>query len=147
MTSERSSAEDTAALVDVLFTFMPLVVSHVNERLEPLDLTNPDQWALRTIDTPMPMKELARCMEFDPSYVTAVADRLEARGLIERQPNLTDRRVTNLVITAKGERLKKKLPDTLWSGETVFSSLSAAQRRQLVEILESMIEANRDPAS
>jgi len=46
-----------------------------------------------------------------------------------------------------GERLKKKLPDTLWSGDTVISSLTAVQRRQLVEVLESVIEANRDPNS
>ena len=143
MASEPASTEATSALVEKFFEFMPMVVAHINDRLEPLDLTNNDQWALRTIDGPMPMKELASCMEFDPSYVTMIADRLEARGLVERQPHPTDRRVKNLVLTAKGKRLRAKLPDTLWSGDTVFSSLDTAQRAQLTDLLNGLIDANR----
>ena len=140
---KQPSAEETAALVDRFFEFMPIVVAHIDGRLEPADLTNTDQWALRTIDGPTPMKELAHCMGFDPSYVTVVADRLESRGLIERQPHPTDRRVKNLVLTAKGRKVRANLADTLWSGDTVFSSLNASQRGQLADLLDGMIAANR----
>ena len=124
MAADRTRADATTELVDVLFNFMPLVVNHVNERLEELGMTNTDYWALRTIEGPMPMSELAHCMEFDPSYVTIVADRLETLGLVERQPHPTDRRVKNLVLTAKGRRLKKTIPETLWNAPNLFSALN-----------------------
>ncbi|MEM7288420.1 MAG: MarR family transcriptional regulator, partial [Actinomycetota bacterium] len=94
-----------------------------------------DVWALRSVDGPMPRKHLATCMDIDPSYVTLVADRLEELGLIERQPHPTDRRVKNLVLTAKGRRFQKTVPDKLWSGQTMFSALSSDERARLTDIL------------
>ena len=139
MATDRTSAGETAALADALYTVMPLVVDHVNDRLEELGMTNTDYWALRSVDGPMPMKDLAHCMEIDPSYVTLVADRLEELGLIERQPHPTDRRVKNLVLTAKGRRLKKTIPDKLWSGPNTFSSLTDNERSQLIDLLKRLV--------
>lgn len=136
MTADRTRA--TADLADLFFNFMPLVIKQLNERLADLEMTNTDHWALRAIDGPMPMNELAHCMDFEPSYVTIVADRLENLGLIERQPHPTDRRVKNLVVTAKGERLKKTLPDIVWSGPNTFSGLTNAERVQLAKILTKL---------
>ncbi len=135
MAADRTRAKATAELADALFNFMPLVVKHVNQRLEELGMTNTDYWALRTIVDPMPMSELAHCMDFDPSYVTVVADRLEALGLVERQPHQTDRRVKNLVLTTKGRRLKKTIPETLWSDTHPFSTLADTERAQLTDLL------------
>ncbi len=117
---------------------MPMVADHVNDRLEGLGMTTTDYWALRSVDGPMPMKDLATCMDIDPSYVTLVADRLEELGLIERQPHPTDRRVKNLVLTAKGRRFKKTIPDKLWSGPTMFSTLASDERAQLTDILTKL---------
>jgi DNA-binding MarR family transcriptional regulator len=142
MARNRNRADATAKLADGLFNFMPLVVEHVNKSLEELGMTNTDYWALRNIDGPMPMNELAHCMEFDPSYVTIVADRLETLGLVERQPHPTDRRIKNLVLTAKGERLKKTIPETLWSGPNTFSALTLAEHKQFAELLEKLAAAN-----
>jgi DNA-binding MarR family transcriptional regulator len=99
----------------------------------------PDDWsALGSIDGPMPMKDLASCMDYDPSYVTVVADRLESRGLIERQPHPTDRRVKNLVVTEKGAELKATALDRIWSGDNIFRSLSAAERRDLLALVTKL---------
>lgn len=129
-----------AELADVLFALMPTVVEHINERLHNLGMTNTDYMALRNIDGPTPMKELASCMNYDPSYVTMVADRLETLGLIAREPHPTDRRVKNLVLTAKGKRLKKSIPETLWKGSNTFSSLSDSDRRQLMDLLAQLTD-------
>lgn len=145
MAADRTKSDATAELVDELFNFMPMVVNHVNERLEQLGMTNTDYWAIRSIDGPMPMKELAHCMEFDPSYVTIVADRLETLELIERQPHPSDRRVKNLVLTAKGRRLKKTIPETLWSGPNTFSALTDAEHTQFAKLLAKLAAANRSP--
>lgn len=142
MASGDIEAPQAAELADTLFTLMPMVVEHVNERLADLGMTNTDYWALKSVDGPMPMKELAHCMDIDPSYVTLVADRLEALGLIERQPHPTDRRVKHLVLTAKGKRLKKTIPETLWSGPTTFSSLTDAERTTLTSLLTKLVDEN-----
>ena len=135
MTNDRTEAADTADLVDLLFTVMPMVAEHVNDRLEHHGMTTTDYWALRSVDGPMPMKDLATCMDIDPSYVTQVADRLERLGLIERQPHPTDRRVKNLVLTAKGRRFKRTIPDELWAGPTMFSALAVEERTRLAHLL------------
>ena len=139
MTLDRTRAAETADLADVLFTLMPIVVDHVNTHLEEVGMTNTDYWALRSVEGPMPMKDLAHCMDIDPSYVTLVADRLEKLGLIERQPHPTDRRVKNLALTAKGRRLKKTIRDELWAGENTFSTLTDAERVQLTDLLTRLV--------
>jgi DNA-binding MarR family transcriptional regulator len=40
---------------------------------------------LHTLDAPMAMKDLGKRMHCDPSFVTAVADMLEKRGLARRE--------------------------------------------------------------
>jgi DNA-binding MarR family transcriptional regulator len=138
MAADPTRTEATAELADALYNFMPMVVNHVNERLDQLGMTNTDYWALRSIEGPMPMKELAHCMDFDPSYVTLVADRLETLGLIERRPHPSDRRVKNLVLTNKGQRLKKTIPETLWSGPNTFSVLTDKEHAKLAELLAKL---------
>ncbi len=146
MSTDKKRASETAQLADALYTLMPMVVDHVNDRLEELGMTNTDYWALRSVDGPMPMKELAHCMEIDPSYVTLVADRLEELGLIERQPHPTDRRVKNLVLTAKGKKVRASIPDKLWNGDNTFSTLSDAERAQLTGLLTKLV-ASRSAAA
>lgn len=141
MATDRSRAAKTAELADALFTVMPMVVEHVNERIEELGMTITDYWALRSVEGPMPMKDLAHCMDIDPSYVTLVADRLEKLGLIERQQHPTDRRVKNLVPTAKGKRFKKAIPDKLWSGANTFSALTDRERDELTGLLMKLVVA------
>lgn len=146
MTSDQTPGEAASELADAIYSVMPLVVTHVNSRLEQYDMNHTDLWALRTIDNPMPMKELAACMDFDPSYVTVVADRLEQRGLLERQPHATDRRIKNLVLTSKGERLRKSIPEEVWSGETVFSPLTETERADLLDTLQRLAASAEEHA-
>ncbi|PZH13139.1 MarR family transcriptional regulator, partial [Streptomyces sp. NTH33] len=42
---------------------------------------------------PLPMRKLAQKLKCEPSNVTGIVDRLEARGLVERRPDPADRRV------------------------------------------------------
>jgi len=152
MTNDGTEGTETAQLIDLLFTVMPMVADHVNDRLESYGITTTDYWAMRSVDGPMPMKDLATCMDIDPSYVTVVADRLEELGFIERQPHPTDRRVKNLVLTAKGRRFKKAVPDKLWSGHTMFSTLTGEDRARLTDILTKLagsrhVAASADPGA
>ncbi len=142
MASDRTRKAEAAALADALFSLMPHVVDYVNTCLVRFDLTVTDYWALRSVDGPMPMKDLAHCMDIDPSYATLVADRLEERGLIERQPHPTDRRVKNLVLTDKGRETKKAIPESLGDEPNSFSELTDDERAHLAALLAKLVAAN-----
>ena len=49
---------------------------------------------------PTAMRELAIAFACDASYITAVVDALEQRGLATREPHPTDRRVRTVVLTS-----------------------------------------------
>src|SRR5690349_3887944 len=51
---------------------------------------------------------LARRLHISPSWMVAVVDELEGRGLLERRPHSHDRRVRNLHPTAAGTKLLRQ---------------------------------------
>jgi DNA-binding MarR family transcriptional regulator len=114
------------ALASQMLVLIQIVVKHIGSRLEQVGLTTTDYFTLQALDDPVPMSELANRMNYDPSYVTALADKLEELGLVERQLHTTDRRVRNLALTERGRKVNASLPDTLWSGADTFSALTAA---------------------
>jgi DNA-binding MarR family transcriptional regulator len=56
---------------------------------------------------------LARLLGVDAGAMTRMLDRLEAKGLIERVRSVTDRRVTQLRLTASGEAATEGLPEVV----------------------------------
>jgi len=56
-----------------------------------------------------PMGSLATAWECDASNVTWMVDRLEQRGLVERRPHPTDRRVKTVALTPLGVQTKTDL--------------------------------------
>lgn len=57
------------------------------------------------------MSEIARALSMPPASNTAVADRLETLGLVQRAADPTDRRVTRLQLTARGTSLVEQMHD------------------------------------
>jgi len=85
--------------------------------------------------------ELAREMDIDAGAVTRMLDRLEAKGLIERERSEADRRVVHLRLTAAGEAVAKKLPYVLAAVNNDFlRGFSEAEWKQLRRLLSRMAE-------
>ena len=63
--------------------------------------------ALATIERrgPITLGELATAERIQPPTVTAAIDRLETQGLVRRQVDDVDRRVTRVAVTADGRKL------------------------------------------
>ena len=63
--------------------------------------------ALRTLAAsgPCPMVELAKEQFISPPALTSIVDSLETQGLVERVRSEEDRRVINIKITSKGEKV------------------------------------------
>src|SRR5438128_6289277 len=91
VTAEPSNAETAAALVDLLAELFTRVRDHVEKVVQPYDLAVPCAKALRLIDGSMSMKELGSRIHCDGSFVTAIADALEQRGLAGREIDRGDR--------------------------------------------------------
>ena len=104
-------------------------------RLAPYGLTLKHNWALHALDEPMSMSALADRLGIDASYVTTIADQLEERGLIERRPHPTDRRIKSLALTAEGRRVREKLAVELWTTVPVLDGLTRDERRELRRLL------------
>ena len=68
-------------------------------------------WALHHLSETgsLPMIELSRLLFTDKSNVTAISDRLEVAGLIERRPASQDRRVILLTLTDAGRQLHERV--------------------------------------
>lgn len=88
---------------------------------------------------PVPMGRLAETLACDASNVTGLVDRLESRGLLERQPSPADRRVKVLVLTATGTRVRMQLQKRLAAPPDPFRRLSEQDQRTLVRILERLM--------
>lgn len=108
-----------------------------------LGLTVAEGQALHQLDTPVPMRSMAESLWCDASYVTVLADRLEARGLIMRVPDPDDRRVRRLALTEAGRALRDELIATVHATTPALAGLDAAQRAGLLELLK-VLATDRD---
>ena len=99
-----------------------------------LDLTPPQAMLLRQLGDAMPMKDAAGRLRCDPSNVTGIVDRLESRGLVERQPSADDRRVKRLVLTDEGRQVRDEV-DRVVATFPGLASLDETERDALRDAL------------
>ncbi|MFJ9346049.1 MarR family winged helix-turn-helix transcriptional regulator [Streptomyces sp. NPDC101237] len=90
---------------------------------------------------PLPMRKLARKLKCEPSNVTGIVDRLEARGLAERRPDPADRRVKLAAATDEGRRVAGDLRDGLRFAREPLAGLTDAERLSLRDLLRRMLDA------
>jgi DNA-binding MarR family transcriptional regulator len=90
---------------------------------------------IRELAKPQSQRELARRLHYDPSNITALADSLEARGLIERRTDASDRRFRLLALTPEGERLRASLEALLAQPPHFLDRLTIAEQKQLLQLL------------
>jgi DNA-binding MarR family transcriptional regulator len=90
---------------------------------------------------PMPMRRIAQKLKCEPSNITGIVDRLEARGLVERRPDPADRRVKLAAPTEKGARTAQQLRDSLTFAREPLAELSDADRATLRDLLRRMLRA------
>src|SRR4051794_10800840 len=84
---------------------------------------------------PVAMGRLAAALRCDNSNVTGLVDRLEERGLVERQTGERDRRVKQLAVTERGAAVREQLRKRMWEAPGALGSLSAGDQRTLRDIL------------
>ncbi len=65
-------------------------------------------------EKPRPMRAMASALCCDASMATWLVDRLEERGLVERQTPPNDRRVKTVVLTPLGIRTRERLRESFY---------------------------------
>lgn len=110
-----------------------------------LELHPAQAGALLHLAAPLPMNELAARLSCDNSNVTGLIDRLEVRGLVTRQPSSDDRRVKHLVLTEAGRRVRERMLARVGQPTRGFLQLSAAEHRQLGDLLRRVLEEEATP--
>jgi MarR family transcriptional regulator, organic hydroperoxide resistance regulator len=98
---------------------------------------------VRELARPQSQRELARRLHYDPSNITALADSMEARGLIERRADASDRRFRLLALTPEGERLRALLEKRLAEPPHFLDQLTATEQKQLLQLLAKIFETER----
>ncbi|MGY5883145.1 MarR family winged helix-turn-helix transcriptional regulator [Modestobacter lacusdianchii] len=84
------------------------------------------------------MGELATALLCDASNVTQLVARLEARGLVTREPDPADRRVKRVSITAAGRREHRAVRRAFDFPAETLSRLTVAEQQLLSELLGKM---------
>jgi DNA-binding MarR family transcriptional regulator len=94
-----------------------------------------------------PMVALARSLHCHDSNVTGLVDRLEQRGLIERQSNPKDRRVKLIALTRDGEMFRGRLLERLFEPLPFIAVLTTRDKTTLRDILLRATHAMQDSAT
>ncbi|MDG9717124.1 MarR family winged helix-turn-helix transcriptional regulator [Streptomyces sp. DH24] len=94
---------------------------------------------------PLPMRKLAQQLKCEPSNVTGIVDRLEARGLVERRPAPADRRVKVAAATEEGRRVARSLRESLRFAREPLAALSDDERVSLRDALRRMLGEDEHP--
>jgi DNA-binding MarR family transcriptional regulator len=144
--SERSADGDEPSLeelVGLLFRLTGDLRQRFTDRSAQFDLSFAQAMALRELDAPLPMRELADRLCCDASNVTGIVDRLEARGLVERRTAPDDRRVKHLVLTDAGRTMRQQHRHGLTVDLPLLDDLSSDERRQLAGLLRRSVGEGR----
>ncbi len=101
--------------------------------------------ALRALEQPRTMGELARVLHCDNSNVTGIVDSLEDKVLAIRKPSEDDRRIKVVELSGQGEALLRRLKREVAKPPAWVKNLSEEDQEALREILERAVETQSPP--
>jgi DNA-binding MarR family transcriptional regulator len=83
--------------------------------------------------------QIARQLGLATPTVTRAATRMEAAGLLRREPHPTDGRLVRLVLTARGRELEQVIgPEMRTLTEQTLAGFTAGERSDLIRALQRM---------
>jgi DNA-binding MarR family transcriptional regulator len=132
----------SAEVLDLFWAISQAFYANYDEAAEAHDLTRMQAFVLANLLAgPQPMRRLADSLKCEPSNITGLVDRMEARGLVTREPDPEDRRVKNITATDLG----RESFEAVWGGLTFAAEplrgLSDDERRTLRDLLRRVADA------
>jgi len=92
---------------------------------------------------PGPMTRLADRLGVDPSWVTGLVDRLQARGDVDRRPSTEDRRVKIVELTEAGRATRQALLRLTYEPPRELLELPEEDLRELLRIAGDILLLRR----
>ncbi|WP_233808786.1 MarR family winged helix-turn-helix transcriptional regulator [Paraburkholderia sp. HP33-1] len=91
--------------------------------------------------------QLARNLHYDEGALSRLLSRLDRSGLVERFPNLKDRRSRCICLTQQGMRLAKELSATFGQLDAhLFAIFTEEEKSRLVQMLKRLLCNGLDDA-
>jgi DNA-binding MarR family transcriptional regulator len=119
-----------------------ILIAELDAMLRPLGITFSRYEALVLLvhshDGALPLSKIGERLQVHATSVTNVVDRLEAAGLVRREPNPRDGRGTLAVITEDGRKIADKATLEFNSARFGLSALDLAELQRLFGILRSL---------
>jgi DNA-binding MarR family transcriptional regulator len=101
--------------------------------------------ALFEMEGELMMSEVAEMAHCEPSNLTGIIDKLEARGLVERRGATADRRIKMLSLTREGAALRRRLIARLNEPTEWMLELSSEDQQRLRDILKKALAFDERP--
>jgi DNA-binding MarR family transcriptional regulator len=144
--------EDASRGMTVVTSIMrahQLMLARVDEALRPFDLTFARYELLTLLSFTrtgrMPLSSAARRLQVHPTSVTNTVDRLEAAGLVSREPHPSDGRATLVALTDAGGALAERATVALNAEVFARPGLDADDGEELIAIIERLRGDSGDP--
>ncbi|WP_194898060.1 MarR family winged helix-turn-helix transcriptional regulator [Catenulispora pinisilvae] len=130
----------TAQVLELFWAASQAFYDNYDEAAARHDLTRMQAFVLANLMSgPKPMRFLAEHLKCEPSNITGLVDRMQARGLVTREPDPEDRRVKRITATELG----RASFDAVWAGLTFaaepLAGLSGAERETLRDLLARVV--------
>jgi DNA-binding MarR family transcriptional regulator len=140
---QRSAVDE---LTDAVLTASRVLVSIAAASLAGVSetVTLPQYRALVVLQSrgPQGLQDLAAELQVVPSTATRMCDRLEGKGLIDRQPAKGSRREVRLSVTAEGQAIVSSVSRRRRARiRQIVERMSSDEQRALVSALESFAAA------
>ena len=131
----------TLEVVDLMANLVSLFHREYEEAASARSLTGAQAKVLALLRRgPMPMRRIAQTLACEPSNITGIVDRMEARGLVERQVDPDDRRVKRVAATAAGSAASEELRESLHFARAPLAGLAPDEREQLRDLLRRIVD-------
>ena len=121
-----------------------LMQDRFNQQLREYEVTWPQWMVLNVLYHQMgrtPAK-VAECIGIDRSAITRLVDRLESKGLVEREHDKSDRRSIKIHITSPGKQMMVRINDRAYQHQAHFlKDLHTSEQRALRSELQKMLRA------
>lgn len=124
--------------------------TRLDERLRPWGMTQATWrtlWLLRQEESPYNQSELAARLGIETPTLVKIIDRMEARGLVRREPDSRDRRQKRLLITPAGLALAAEIEGVVIAvREELLAGVGPAELQAGIGLLEGIVARAAKPA-
>jgi DNA-binding MarR family transcriptional regulator len=135
----EAPARDEGALLFALIELGAQLQDRIEDALRSVELSLAKYGVLTTLaeeGTSMPLSELAARQKCVRSNITQLVDRLEADGLVRREPDPEDRRSIRAAITAEGASRQEAGSEEIQRVKGAFlESVPGADRAALARVV------------